>query len=73
MEWYGEFIVDQIITEVKSGGHCSVLADVVADVSNKEQMPIILRFVYTKGRIWAEFIKFLCLQEGAVAELLPTR
>ena len=68
IEICGDYLREQIIREVKLAKFFSILADEVADVSNKEQMPLVLRFVDTKGHIREEFIKFIYFANGATGE-----
>ena len=68
IEICGDYLREQIIREVKVAKFFSILADEVADVSNKEQMPLVLRFVDTKGHIREEFIKFIYLANGTTGE-----
>ena len=68
IEICGDYLRKQIIREVKVAKFFSILADEVADVSNKEQMPLVLRFVDTTGHIREEFIKFIYLANGTTGE-----
>ena len=52
-----------IINEVKEAIYFSLLADEAQDVSNKEQMPLVLRFVDKNGNIREEFNKFILCDE----------
>ena len=56
----GDFVKDQIIKEIKDAKFFSILADEVADLTNKEQMPLALRFVDKEGHIREEFLN-LCI------------
>ena len=49
---------------MKETTYFSVLFDETQDVSNKEQMPLVLRFVDKNGNIREEFIKFILCDEG---------
>ena len=53
--------MNKIIHEVKSAKFFSILADEVSDVSAKEQMPIVLRFIDSEANIREEFVKFVYL------------
>ena len=48
----------------------SVLADEATDVSNKEQMPLILRFVDKEGNIHEDFIMFILCENGVSGEAI---
>ena len=60
----GEYIRDTIINEIKEAKFFSVLADEACDVSNKEQMPLVLRFIDTNADIREDFIKFILCENG---------
>ena len=53
--------MNKIIYEVKSAKFFFILADEVSDVSAKEQMPIVLRFIDSEANIREEFVKFVYL------------
>ena len=48
----------------------SVLADEAADCGNKEQMPIVLRYVDNRKEINERFIKYVGCKEGVTGEAL---
>ena len=50
-------IIDQLTTEIKTARYFSVLGDEAVDISNKEQMPIIIRYVNTDGIIKEVFVR----------------
>ena len=54
-----EEVTNKIIKEVKASKFYSILADEVTDCSNKEQMPLVLRYVDKEGEIQERFIKFI--------------
>ena len=60
----GHHIRQIIINEVKETTYFSVLADEAQDVSSKEQMPLVLRFVDKNGNIREKIIKFIICDEG---------
>ena len=47
-----------------------MLADVFADVSNTEQLSLVLRFVNHTGEIKEQFIEFLSCKDGVSGEVL---
>jgi hypothetical protein len=49
----------------------SVLADEATDCSNKEQMPIVLRYVDSKKEINECFVRFVECEDGMTGEALP--
>ena len=60
----GEQILEHIINEVKEAKFFSVLADEVSDVSSKEQMSMVLRYVDKAGHIHEAFVGFLECDQG---------
>ena len=50
-------IVEQVVGEIKKSKYFSVLADEAVDISNKEQMPIIIRYVDGNCEIRETFLK----------------
>ena len=69
----GHHIRQIIINEVKEATYFSVLADEARDVSNKEQMPLVLQFVDKNGNNHEEFIKFiLCVSGAAITKSITT-
>ena len=56
----GENIQNKILNEVYEGSKVfSVIADEARDISNKEQMPLIIRYVDKHYKIYEKFIAFL--------------
>ena len=55
----GEWIRKQIIQEVQQAKFFSVSADEAADICNKEQLPLVLRFVDANNTIREEFVDFV--------------
>ena len=60
----GEWIRKQIIQEVQNAKFFSVSADEAADCSNKEQLPLVLRFVDATNSIREEFVEFVFCDTG---------
>ena len=60
----GEWIRNKIIQEVQSAKFFSVCADEGADCSNKEQLPLVLRFVDASKSIREEFVDFILCDTG---------
>lgn len=50
-------IVLQVVAQIKHSQYFSVLGDEAVDISNKEQMPIVLRYVDSEDNIRETFIK----------------
>lgn len=59
IEVIGDYIRDNIINEIKEAKFYSILCDEVSDVSNKEQVSIVLRFVDSCNCIKEEFVDFI--------------
>ena len=59
-----QWIQERIINEVKSSKYFAVCADEAADISNKEQLPLVLRFVDSSGSNREEFIEFIHCDSG---------
>ena len=72
----GDWIREQIINEVKNAKFFSIYADEASDISNKEQLPLIFRFVDESNTIREEFIDFVLCDTGttgiAIAEKILT-
>ena len=60
----GSHIQESLINEIKKSGFFSILADEATDQSNKEQMPVVLRFVDDKYQIREEFATFIYCNKG---------
>lgn len=54
----GEWITQTIVSEIKKARLFTVLADETADISNTEQMSIVLRYVDNECTIKEDFIQF---------------
>ena len=62
----GEWITQTIVSEIKKARFFTVLADETADISNTEQMSIVLRYVDNECNIKEDFIQFTsCRSEQA--------
>lgn len=66
----GEWLTNKIVDEVKEAKFFTVVADEVADVSNTEQMSIVLRYVDSQCEIKEEFIAFTSCKSGTTGEAL---
>ena len=60
----GEEISENILSRVKQAKYFSILADEACDISTKEQMAIVLRYVDEEYNIREEFIRFVHCSEG---------
>ena len=66
----GESITDYLIGDAKKANFFSILADEARDISNKEQLALVIRFVDGKLQIREEFIKFVHCNTGLSGEAL---
>ena len=64
IECFWEHIRSTIIQRIKDASFYSILADESQDVSNMEQMPLVLRYVDSPGVIREDFIKFVHCKSG---------
>ena len=69
----GEWIRNQILAEVKKAKFFSVCADEAADCSNKEQLPLVLRFVDATNSIREEFVDFFHCDTGTAGSALADK
>ena len=62
----GKYICNEIIAEVKKSKYYNVIVDEVADISNKEQLSVSLRYVYygTVKKV------FMCLSVKGILPLI---
>ena len=60
----GNSIRDTLVKEIKEAKFFAVLADEAADISNVEQMSLVLRFVDRDSNIREEFLGFAPCSEG---------
>ena len=66
----GEWIQDKILQDVRATKFRTVCADEAADASNKEQLPLVIRFVDQTGVIREVFIKFILCESGITGEAI---
>ena len=60
----GKYITDKIVDEIKAAKFFTILADEVIDVSGKEQLALVIRFVDEAGIIREEFLKLILCDQG---------
>ncbi len=65
----GDWIRAQILEEVKVAKFFAICADEAADCSNKEQLPIVLRFVDMSNTVREEFVDFVLCDTGTTGAL----
>ena len=58
------------MTEVQKAKYFSIVADEVADISNTEQLSLVLRFVDNSNNVREEFIDFLPCKDGTSGQTL---
>ena len=69
----GDYIMDQIIKNVKESKYYSVLADETIDLSTKEQMTIHLRYITSNNIAEERFIGFIQVTDttgGTLADVI---
>ena len=66
----GSYILSKTLDEIKESKLFSVVADETADIYNKEQLSLVLRFVDASQQIWEEFIGFYHCEAGTSGEAL---
>ena len=62
-----------MIREVFQAQYFAICADEAADSSNKEQLPLVDRFVDNTCAIMEEFIEFIVCDEGVSGFLCPKK
>ncbi|XP_065662527.1 52 kDa repressor of the inhibitor of the protein kinase-like [Hydra vulgaris] len=68
-----DIIVSKLKCEVKKAKFFSILADEVSDVSNMEQMPLVLRFVNDNCEICELFFAFIPCDSGLSGEAIASQ
>ena len=68
-----EVMNKKIIAEIKKSKFFFIIAVEVTDCSNKEQMPLVIRFVDGSNIIQERFIKFIHCNEGVSGEALKDK
>ena len=66
----GSFITSKISTEIKFTKYFSILADEAADISNKENLSLVLRYVDSSKNIREEFIGFYLCEDGTTGQAI---
>lgn len=61
----GKYITDKIVSDIKKAKYFTILADECRDVSNKEQLSLVIRFLdMSSFEIQEEFLGFVECTEG---------
>ena len=66
------YIQDKIVAEINEAGAFSLLADEASDSSNKEQLPLVLRFVDQERNVREEFVRFYECEDGVTGQAIAT-
>ena len=69
----GDWVRENILKEVREQPFFSICADEAADCSNKEQMPLVVRFVDQEDNIREEFIDFVLCDEGTTGTAIADK
>lgn len=72
IEVLGTYIQDKIVAEINEAGAFSLLADEASDSSNKEQLPLVLRFVNKERNVREEFVGFYECEDGVTGQAIAT-
>ena len=64
-----EVVNNKIIGEVKLSKFYSIMADELADCSNKEQMHLVIPYLDPENEIQERFVKFISCDKGASGEV----
>lgn len=67
---FAEYIKEKIVSEVKESMYFTILAEEANDISNKEQISLVLRYKNKKGEISESFVSFLHCKEATSGEAL---
>lgn len=66
----GKYILDNLSREIRDSKYFAILADEAADVSNKENLSIVIRFVDKSHTIREEFVGFHLCEEGTSGQAI---
>lgn len=69
----GDWILESVLKEVREARFYSILPDEAVDVSVKEQMPLVLRFVDKDEHIREEFVGFIHCDTGTSGSALSEK
>ena len=73
LECIGHWMREKILREVREQPFFSICADEAADCSNKEQMPLVIRFVDKDCNIREEFMDFILCDEGTTGRAIADK
>lgn len=60
----GKYISNNLSCKVRESKYFSILADEAADISNKEHLSVVIRFVDSEKNIREEFVGFYLCEGG---------
>ena len=66
----GTLVRAKLVDEIKDAVFFSIMADEASDISVKEQLSLVLRFVDGEGKIREEFIGFIHCNEGTSGQAI---
>nr|XP_058957123.1 52 kDa repressor of the inhibitor of the protein kinase-like [Pocillopora verrucosa] len=66
----GAHILNDLSQEIRNSKYFSVMADEAADISNKENVSVVIRFLDTTKTIREEFIEYYICEEGLTGEAI---
>ncbi|XP_044164603.1 52 kDa repressor of the inhibitor of the protein kinase-like [Acropora millepora] len=66
----GKYIKDQLSVEIRASKYFSLIADEATDVSNKENLSLVIRFVDSTQTIREEFVGIHLREEGTSARAI---
>ncbi|CAH3167123.1 unnamed protein product [Pocillopora meandrina] len=70
IETVGAHILNDLSQEIRNSMYFSVMADEAADISNKENVSVVIRFLDTTKTIREEFIGYYICEEGLTGEAI---
>lgn len=66
----GKYILDNLSREIRDSKYFSVMADEAADISNKENLSVVIRFLDSIKSIREEFVGFHLCEEGTTGQAI---
>ena len=67
---YKDCITESIVIDIKKTKFFSVLADEATDVSNMQQMSLVLRYLDESDEVKEKFVSFIHCKDGASGKAL---
>lgn len=66
----GKCILSNLSREIKESKYFSVMADEAADISNKENLSVVIRFLDSTKTIGEKFVGFHFFEEGTTGQAI---